>query len=148
MIHKKWKKGIDSISGSYDFLKKEILIDYISICKRYFPKITKKGNLMAYVSRSHDLPKSENREQVWVLTWSSHVTYQKRKFWWLTKHFWEAFSENYQKRKFDGWHKQVMWLTKKQKLQERLDAYLSRSCDLPKKEFLMAYISGHVIYSR
>ena len=41
---------------------------YISILGEHFPKITKKGNLMAYVSRSHDLPKSENGEQVWVLT--------------------------------------------------------------------------------
>ena len=41
---------------------------YISIFERYFPKITKKGNLMAYVNRSHDLPKSKNGEQVGVLT--------------------------------------------------------------------------------
>ena len=60
--------GIDYISKSCDFPKKEILMDYIRICRRYFPKITKNGNLMAYVSRPHDLPKSENREQVWVLT--------------------------------------------------------------------------------
>ena len=51
-----------------NYQKKENLMDYISICRRYFPKITKNGNLMAYVSRSYDLPKSENREQVWVLT--------------------------------------------------------------------------------
>ena len=41
---------------------------YISIFERYFPKITKKGNLIAYVNRSHDLPKSKNGEQVGVLT--------------------------------------------------------------------------------
>ena len=58
--HRKW--------FGMGFPKKEFLIDYISICRRYFPKITKKRNLMAYVSRSHDLPKSKNREQVWVLT--------------------------------------------------------------------------------
>ena len=56
------------ISIFQKLLKKEILMDYISIYRRYFPKITKKGNLMAYVSRSHDLPKSENGEQVGVLT--------------------------------------------------------------------------------
>ena len=43
-------------------------MDYISIFGEHFSKITKKGNFMAYVSRSHNLPKSENREQVWVLT--------------------------------------------------------------------------------
>ena len=58
--HRKW--------FGMGFPKKEILMDYISIFGRHFPKITKKGNLMAYVSRSHDLPKSENGEQVWVLT--------------------------------------------------------------------------------
>ena len=43
-------------------------MDYINIFRRHFLKITKKGNLMAYVSRSHDPPKSKNREQVGVLT--------------------------------------------------------------------------------
>ena len=68
MIYKKQKMEIAYISRSCDFPKKEILMDYISIFRRYFPKITKKGNLMAYVSRSHDPPKSKNGEQVRVLT--------------------------------------------------------------------------------
>ena len=55
------------LSRSCDFPKKEILMAYINILGRYFLKITKKGNLMAYVSRSHDPPKSENGEQVGVL---------------------------------------------------------------------------------
>ena len=61
MIHKKQKMGITYISRSCDFPKKENLMDYISIFERHFLKITKKGNLMAYVNRSHDSPKSENR---------------------------------------------------------------------------------------
>ena len=56
------------LSRSCDFPKKENLMAYIGIFKRHFPKITKKGNLMAYVSRSYDLSKSKNGEQVGVLT--------------------------------------------------------------------------------
>jgi hypothetical protein len=34
---------------------------------------------------------------------------------------------------FDGLYKQVMWLLKN----EKWDAYISRSCDFPKKEIVM-----------
>ena len=65
----KWRVGWGAyIMKSCDFPKKEILMDYIRICRRYFPKITKNGNLMAYVSRSHDPPKNENGDQVGMLT--------------------------------------------------------------------------------
>jgi len=40
---------------------------------------------------------------------------------------------------FDGLHKQVMRLLEN----KNWEAYVSRSCDLPKKEILMAYISDH-----
>ena len=63
----KSENGNCLLSRSCDFPKKENLMAYISIFKRHFPKITKKGNLMAYVSRSHDLPKSKNGEQVGCL---------------------------------------------------------------------------------
>ena len=46
------------------YQKRKFLMIYISI----FQKFTKKEILMAYVSRSHDLPKNENGEQVGVLT--------------------------------------------------------------------------------
>ena len=59
---KKRKMGIVYINRSYNFPKKENLMDYISILGRHFLKKLQKGNLMAYVSRSHDLPKSENGE--------------------------------------------------------------------------------------
>ena len=64
----KSENGNCLLSRSCDFPKKENLMAYISIFKRHFLKITKKGNLMAYVSRLHVLPKSENGEQVGVLT--------------------------------------------------------------------------------
>ena len=64
----KSENGDCLLSRSCDLPKKEILMAYISVFKRHFPKITKKGNLMDYVSRSHDPPKSKNREQVGVLT--------------------------------------------------------------------------------
>ena len=38
MIYKKQKMGIAYISRSCDFPKKEILMDYISIFGRHFPK--------------------------------------------------------------------------------------------------------------
>ena len=36
----------------------------------------------------------------------------------------------------------------KAKMESRLDAYISRSCDLSKKEILMDYITSHVTYLR
>ena len=69
MIYKKQKMEIAYISRPCDFPKKENLMDYISIFERHFlKKITKKGNLMAYVSRSYDPLKNENAEQVGMLT--------------------------------------------------------------------------------
>ena len=65
--------GIDYISRSCDFPKKIFLMDYISIYRRYFPKITKKGNLTDDISRSCDLPKKENL----MAYISGHVTYSR-----------------------------------------------------------------------
>ena len=39
-------------------------------------------------------------------------------------------------------------ISQKVKIESRLGAYIIKSCDWPKKEILMAYISGHVTYSR
>ena len=145
-----------------------------------FWKITKKGNLMDYISRSCDLQKAKNgdclyKQVMWLSKKGNLMAYISRshdplkmkmqsrlgclhnQVMWLAKKgifdgwlsiFKRHFPRNYQKRKFDGLHNQVMWPTKKQKLQGGLGAYLSRSCDLLKKEILMAYISGHVTYPR
>ena len=73
--------------------KKGILMAYISDHKKWFKMgFLKKEILMDYVSRSHDPPKSKNGV---------------------------------------GW-----------------GAYIIKSCDFPKKEILMAYISSHVILPR
>ena len=55
----KSENGNCLLSRSCDFLKKENLMAYISIFKRHFPKITKKGNLMDDIIKSCDL-KSKN----------------------------------------------------------------------------------------
>ena len=60
---------MDYISRSCDLQKSEKWGMFIyAFLEGIFRKITKKGNLMTYVSRSHNPPKSENGEQVGVLT--------------------------------------------------------------------------------
>ena len=72
--HRKW--------FGMGFPKKEILMDYISrSCD--LPKMKIGGGVDAYVSRSCNLLKKDFFDG-------------------LHKHFWGAFSEKYQKRKFDG----------------------------------------------
>ena len=71
--HRKW--------FGMGFPKKEILMDYISIFERHFPKITKKGNLMAYVSRSHD-QHSECNPENWL-----HLRYILNV---ITEHIWDT----------------------------------------------------------
>ena len=69
--------------------KKGILMAYVNNHRKWFGMgFPKKEILMDYVSRSCDLPKKEIFDG-------------------LHKHFGEVFSENYQKRKFDGLCKQV-----------------------------------------
>ena len=59
--------GIVYISRSCDFPKKENLMDYISIFGRHFLKNYQKRKFDG-LSRLHDSLKSENGEQVGVLT--------------------------------------------------------------------------------
>ena len=130
------------VSRSCDLPKKKFLMAYINILGEHF--------LKNYQKRKFD---GLHKQIMWpTKKWKWELLIKQ--VMWLTKKgnfdgwlsiLGRHFPKNYQKRKFDGWHNQVMW-RKKRKLQGGLGTYLSRSCDLPKKEVLMAYISGHVTH--